>query len=117
MKMEMRTKMVEAGINWETGLERFVGNDSLFIAFLKKFPGDSSYSKMAEELEKNNCEEAFKAAHTLKGVAGNLSLEDLYHKLQPLVEALRDGKLEEGKEYFETVEESYERTIRAIMQL
>ena len=36
MKMENRKELRDVGINMETGLDRFVGNESLFIDFLKK---------------------------------------------------------------------------------
>ena len=117
MKMDVRTGLEAAGINCVTGLERFVGNDALFIDFLKKFPDDPSYGRMEEELKKDNCEGAFKAAHTLKGVTSNLSMDALHYKLQPLVEALRTGKLEEAKDYFKGVEEAYEKAVATILQL
>ncbi len=117
MKMENRSELKDVGINLETGLERFVGNESLFIDFLKKFPYDSSYNKMAAELNKKSCEEAYKAAHTLKGVAGNLSLDRLYKRMIPLVEALRKGKLEEANSLYGAVKESYDEIVEALNRL
>ena len=44
-------------------------------------------------------------------------MDALHYKLQPLVEALRTGKLEEAKDYFKGVEEAYEKAVATILQL
>jgi HPt (histidine-containing phosphotransfer) domain-containing protein len=52
-------------------------------------------------LEKKEVEEAFRAAHTLKGVSQNLSLTRLYHSAAELCDAMR-GK-QEYEPRFETM--------------
>ena len=47
-------------------------NERLITKFVLKFPGDPSFSQLQSTLEEKNVEEAFRAAHTLKGVAQNL---------------------------------------------
>ncbi|MFA9465893.1 MAG: Hpt domain-containing protein [Velocimicrobium sp.] len=117
MKMEKRKELKAVGINLESGLARFVGNESLFIDFLKKFPYDSTYSKVEEELNQNNSVAAYKAAHTLKGVAGNLSLDSLYQQMNPLVESLRKGKIEDAKSQFCFVKECYSEIVTVLNDL
>jgi HPt (histidine-containing phosphotransfer) domain-containing protein len=43
-------------------------------------------------LDSGNLKEAFEAAHSLKGVTGNLSLTPLYEKLNSITEFLREEK-------------------------
>ncbi|MDK2808690.1 MAG: hypothetical protein PWP24_1427 [Clostridiales bacterium] len=117
MKMENKMELKAAGINLETGLDRFVGDERLFLDFLKKFPEDSSFIKLSQELSKDNVQEAYKAAHTLKGVAGNLSVDSLYQTILPLVEALRKGRLREAKQYFPIVKESYEQIVDVLKKI
>ena len=43
-------------------------SDSLIKRFIIKFLDDSSYSELCDALQKGQRDEAFRAAHTLKGV-------------------------------------------------
>lgn len=97
----------EAGINFETGSERFLGNEKLFISFLHKFPKDPSFSQLCSHMEHKEVTAAFREAHTLKGVAGNLSLDGLSALLIPFVERLREGNFEEAELLFPEIEKKY----------
>lgn len=107
MEEEWKKSLEKLGVNFETGLARFVGNEKLFLDFLKKFPKDKSFENMMSEIQNSNSQEAFKAAHTLKGVAGNLSLDGFYQVLVPMVEDLRLGQLESAKEKSQEVSKKY----------
>lgn len=54
--------------------ERFMKNDGIFKKFLFRFPGEKGFQELFDLLEKGTAEEAFRAAHTMKGLAANLSL-------------------------------------------
>ena len=45
--------------------------------FLRLFPLDDSFPRLSEALGRGDVQTAFRAAHTLKGVAANLGLERL----------------------------------------
>ena len=62
------------GIDYDDGVKRLLGNSMIFEKCLLKFHNDESFARLKQELESGNCEEAFKAAHNLKGVAANLSM-------------------------------------------
>ena len=68
-------------------------NERLITKFVLKFPGDPSFSQLQSTLEEKNVEEAFRAAHTLKGVAQNLGFTPLYEATATLTEVLRAGNL------------------------
>jgi two-component system, sensor histidine kinase and response regulator len=67
------------GIDIVAGLDRLNGNKKLFkkllIDFSKKYSSFSTDIKKA--MTKNNLEEASRLAHTLKGVAGNISAKEI----------------------------------------
>ena len=46
--------------------------------FALKFLEDQSYIQLKQALENKNYEDAFRSAHTLKGVCQNLSFDRLY---------------------------------------
>lgn len=109
-------KMRMAGIDYEQGVNRFAGKASMYENFLLKFQNDPNYEIMMEKIQQNNLPEAFKAAHALKGVAGNLSLNRLYERTSELVEALRHEKTEEVGMLSQRVTESYEETMAALQE-
>ena len=52
--------------------------------FLRLFPLDDSFPQLSEALGRGDVQTAFRAAHTLKGVAANLGLERLLTALEEL---------------------------------
>ena len=87
--------------------------------FLLKVVDDKSFECLSENLRSHNIPEAFRAAHTLKGVGLNLSLTRLHRSASAMTEALR-GQTEYNADYehlFEQVKRDYELTIDGIKAL
>ena len=72
-----------------------MGNEGMYMKFLKRFPEDPNYQNLGVSLEAGNYEEAFRCAHTLKGVAANLGLVPVQTAVSGLVEELRSKSNEE----------------------
>ena len=87
-------------------------NDALIEKFLIKFLADESYANILKNLE-----EAFRAAHTLKGVCQNLGLDRLYKSSYDVTEALRNGKNDVTSEMMEKLESDYDITVSSIREL
>lgn len=92
-------------------------NEKLIAKFVLKFPDDPSFSQLKNSLAEKNTKEAFRAAHTLKGVAQNLGFTPLYETAAAITEVLRTGNLPDGESMMNAVTKEYERTIAAIVQL
>ncbi len=106
------------GGNYEDVLKR-LRSEALIKKFTLKFLEDKSYSQLKLALADKNFEDAFRGAHTLKGVCQNLSFDRLYEVSRDLTELLRD-RTEEKTEISETMEkvtEVYEETIEGIKKL
>ena len=101
------------GGNYDDVLKR-VRSEALIQRFTLKFLADKSYPQLKESLEAKNYEDAFRGAHTLKGVCQNLGFTNLYQPTYELTEVLRAGTLEGSKEWFDRVTEQYNITIDAI---
>lgn len=82
--------------------------------FVLKFPNDESYDLLCRSWESKDYQEAFRAAHTIKGVCQNLDFTRLYRSSCQLSEALRNGFTPEAPALAEQVREDYARTIAAI---
>ncbi len=85
--------------------------------FLLKFLNDKSYDLLVESIEADNAEEAFRAAHTIKGVCQNLSFTKLYQSSELITEMLRAGDTAGAYAFLDNVTEDYEQTVKAIRAL
>lgn len=85
--------------------------------FVLKFLEDKSFELLCTSLEANNGEEAFRAAHTLKGVCQNLAFSQLYRSSFEITEALRNGISTEAPKLLEQVKADYKLTVDAIKGL
>ncbi len=114
MKDETRQALIALGMGMDQTLARFVGNEGLLFKFLRRFLDDASFSQLETAIHENNMEEAFRAAHTLKGVSGNLGLGSLFDACSPLVESLRQNQVEEASMFFDAVAGHYRFAIDTI---
>ncbi|MDE6029268.1 MAG: Hpt domain-containing protein [Clostridiales bacterium] len=93
--------------------------DERIKRFLLKVVDDASFNNLCENIAAHNMEEAFRAAHTLKGVCSNLSLTMLQCSASEITEALR-GKTEYSADiepYLARVKEDYAVTMDCIKNL
>ena len=77
------------GADYTATMERFMGNETMYLRFLDMLFEDKSLQKLGDALKAGDLTEAFAAAHTLKGVAGNMGLAPLYQTICEIVEPLR----------------------------
>ena len=85
--------------------------------FVKKFKNDKTYSMLTEAYAENDNEKAFRAAHTLKGVAQNLGFKKLQRAASEITEALRGGQELEDASLLEEVKKEHKSVISAISGL
>ena len=113
--MTMQECYKAIGGNYEAVLGR-LHSEALIQRFTLKFLEDQSYLQLKQALENKNYEDAFRGAHTLKGVCQNLSFDRLYEVSNELTELLRDrtGAQPGISEAMEKVTEVYEMTIEGI---
>ena len=88
--------------------------ESLVQKFVLKFPSDPSFRLLEDSLSAENWSEAFRGAHTIKGVCQNLSIDKLQASSSRLCESLRGGYTPEADALAEEVRADYARTTAAI---
>lgn len=98
MDEAFKNELKEAGADVETTVRRFMGNEAMYEKFLKKLLDNPNFDNLNVNMEAKNYEEAYKDAHTLKGVAANLGLDPVQKTTSDLVEELRGKKNEEVDE-------------------
>lgn len=88
------------------------------LKYVLLFPKDTSFSTLEDAFAANNASEAFRAAHTLKGVALNLGFGNLARSSSELTENLRPGSFtEKSQELFQRVADNYLAVKSSIMGL
>lgn len=107
----------QMGADYEGLLSR-LGSEALIKKFAIKFLADGSFQDLKTSLEAGEAEQAFRAAHTLKGICLNLGFDNLYKPSEELTEFLRGREIVPGsQEKFAEVEAQYNRTVTAIQGL
>ena len=107
MSENLKSELISQGVDYDTTLERFMGKEDLYKKFLVKFLADENFNQLKLYMESENIEEAFKCAHTLKGLCGNLGFDNLLEEDAQIVEILRSGSIEGVKELFEALSLKY----------
>ena len=104
--------------NYDEVIGRFRTEERV-ARFLKMVVSDGSYQLLCDSIASGNADEAFRAAHTLKGVCGNLSITRFGESSSKLTELLREKRVinDETMSLFQKVKEDYELTVNAIKQV
>ena len=89
-------------------------SERLVQKFVLKFLADGSYQLLCSSMESQDYPEAFRAAHTIKGMCQNLSFTVLGRSSSTLAEALRNGYTPEADPLLEQVKADYASTVQAI---
>ena len=85
----MISRLEAWGCNVQEALERFVDDKDLYVMCMNLFVEDASFEALGAAIQSQNYEAAFEAAHTLKGVAGNVSAGPLFQTIESLTDKLR----------------------------
>ena len=85
-------KMKELGIDPTEGMTRCMNNEAFFFKMIAMAVSNDYFETLGESLKTNNLDDAFEAAHALKGVIGNLALKPIYEPLAEMTELLRAKK-------------------------
>lgn len=109
-----RAHLEAAGIDVGDALARFMNNEALMTKFLSRFSQDKNYALLKRALEDGDAAGAYAAAHTLKGVAGNLSMRALYDAACAVVEPLRAGDMAGALEHITALDAAYGAVMRAL---
>ena len=94
-------------------------SDALVARFLRMLPHDGSMELLCDSMASGNAAEAFRAVHSIKGMALNLGLSRLAEVCTVMTEALRGRSdiPESCGELFQNVKAEYDRVCGAISRL
>lgn len=102
--------------DYEDVIKRLM-SEKLVQKFVLRFLNDSSFENLVNDLKNGNYDDAFRDAHTLKGVTQNLGFTKLFLSSDSITEALREKNIDEANSLLPQVEADYNQTISAIKGL
>ena len=84
---------------------------------LSGIPDDPTYKLLCSAMEARDWEQVEMSAHTLKGVAANLSFTKLFQASADLVNTIRSKELDKAEGLFQEVKRAYEEVVQDISGL
>ena len=70
-------------------LKRCMDNQAFYLKLVEKALEDKNFEVLEQSIAAKDLEKAFEAAHSLKGVLGNLALTPIYTPVLEITELLR----------------------------
>lgn len=107
----------QVGVNSDSAIERFMGNESLYVRMLKKFLDDKTFACLVESVSAKDGKTALESSHTLKGICGNLSIDCLYTLFSEQVTLMRADKWEEAYAMMDEITENHSKVTGAVKEL
>ena len=77
------------GVNTGEGLGRCMNNEAFYLRLVNMALDDAGFGKLADAVAAGDMKAGFEAAHSLKGVLGNLALTPIYEPVSEMTELLR----------------------------
>ncbi|MDR0974581.1 MAG: Hpt domain-containing protein [Ruminococcus sp.] len=121
MQSEFITALSEAGVDVKSALSRMLNKEEMYKKFLRKFREDKNIYLLKDVIESEDYTaeqfgQIFHYAHTVKGVAGNLGLTEVYNESSYISEATRNGGGDESdlKTHFAMLMEDYNKLIAVL---
>ncbi len=101
------------GADYQDVLKRLM-SEKLIQKFSLRFLEDKSFDELMAALDAGNGDDAFRGAHTLKGVSQNLGFTRLYQSSGALTESLRGRVLPADEGLVQAVKDAYRDTVDAL---
>ena len=81
--------LIAYGANVDEGLGRCMNNEGFYLRLVETVKAEGGFAKLKDSIESNDLDQAFEAAHSLKGVTANLALTPIYEPVNEITELLR----------------------------
>lgn len=112
---DLTAELQKYGIDYDDAIDRVGGNADFYKKLAMKYLDDSHFADLCAAMEVKDFDEAYKAAHALKGVSGNLSLADLYKASGAVSDALYDGEYPSAEKLMPEVKAAHEKAVEGLV--
>ena len=91
------------GANTDEALSRLMGNESFYLMLIPRIFEDKNFDVLSSAIAEGDLGKAFDAAHSLKGVLGNLELTPMLTPMLEITELLRHREQTDYAPYLEEI--------------
>ena len=102
------------GEDYDSVLQRLECEEENVEPAIREFLFDKHFAEFSDAMKEHSVEKAFRAAHTMKGIAANLGFEKFRSVFSEITEYLRKGDYDSAQKLLVTVGKEYIRIIRAL---
>ena len=99
-------------VDFEDGKKRVMNNAKFYVKLLTKFRTDTKLDELESALTAGDMEKAQNSAHTIKGIAANLSLAELFKQCLELETQIKAKAVNPNQ--LETVKDVFAKTLQEV---
>ncbi len=114
MDEKLATALAAYGIDTTDAMDRMDDDADLYKKLALKYLNNTNFVDLTAAMEVKDYDTAYNAAHTLKGVAGNLSFTKLYHIASSVCEALRQGESQAAETMMPDLKAAHEKVVEGL---
>ncbi len=115
MNDDLSAKLAEFGIDLPDAMSRMDGDEALYKRLAFKYLDNTNYVDLVAAMEAKDYDDAYTAAHTLKGVSGNLSLANLYKVSAAVSTALYQGEYEAAAQMMPDLKAAHDKAVAGLV--
>ncbi len=116
MNDELTAKLAPYGIDYVDAMDRMGGDEAIYKKLAMKYLNNTNYVDLVAAMEAKNYDDAYEAAHTLKGVSGNLSFTDLFKIAAAISNALYQGEYQAAEGMMADVKKEHEKVLDGLVK-
>lgn len=111
---DLAEKLSSYGIDYTEALDRMDGDGDFYKTLAMKYLTNDNYVSLVAAMEVKDFDEAYKAAHALKGISGNLSFKELFTSSAEISNALFQGEYQAAEKLLPTVTKDNEKVLEGL---
>ena len=115
--MKIREMYASIGADYEEVTGRLTDNEAFITKLVRKYAEDGNCERLQKAMQYKDYEDAFEAAHALKGLSSNLGFSKLYEVSSGLTEKLRAKDYDGVESLSEEVQAAHDAVVKAIAEL
>lgn len=101
-------------VDVDGALHRLYDDENLYVELLRDFGQDTTVTNLKTAIQNKDWDNAFTAAHALKGLAANMGFVLLFQSISELIVLIRTGRIDEIGPILRAVDYDYKKIIDII---
>lgn len=114
MANDLNALLAPYGIDYVDAMDRMDDDVDLYRSLALKYLDNTKYADLVAAMEVKDFDEGYKAAHSLKGVSGNLSFVELFKVSAAMSEALFQGEYQAAEKMLPDLASAHEKVIEGL---